>query len=222
MDIINSILVGSFAGASIVAFLAKVLVNHQFEKLKSKHLYELQVQQQKFKSDLDKENYEHSLKFSRHEQDRVAAIKELYSLIINLGDGISDICTVTNIKEAELNKATYLLGLSSIFTIFSSSFKNIHDSRKTLEKLSIYIDDDLEKDLTGSLDAIEKYYVQAFKRTQQLQKEVGNLSGELNSLNQPKDLEKFWFELTHNWEELVSPVKNKLKGVLRIKLGTKA
>ncbi|HHF2855267.1 TPA: hypothetical protein ACPJZ8_004500 [Vibrio diabolicus] len=222
MDIINSILVGSFAGASIVAFLAKVLVNHQFEKLKSKHLYELQVQQQKFKSDLDKESYEHSLKFSRHEQDRVAAIKELYSLIINLGDGISEICTVTKIKEAELNKATYLLGLSSIFTIFSSSFENIHDSRKTLEKLSIYIDDDLEKDLTESLDAIEKYYVQAFKRAQQLQKEAENLSGELNSLNQPKDLEKFWFELTHNWEQLVSPVKNKLKGVLRITLGTKA
>ncbi|WP_337165324.1 hypothetical protein [Vibrio fluvialis] len=222
MDIINSILIGSFAGASTVAFLAKVLVNHQFEKLKSKHLYELQLQQQKFKSDLDKENYEHSLKFSRHEQDRVAAIKELYSLVIDLGDGIGEICNVTKLKESDLNKNTYCQSLRAIFKVFSVSFEKIYFLRRTLEKLSIYIDEGLESNLTESLDAIEKYYVQAYKRTQQLQKEAESLNCELDSSNQPKDLEKFWFELTHNWEQLVKPVKNSLKDILRTKLGTKA
>lgn len=222
MDTLTSILLGAFSGAAIVTYLAKKLLNHQFDKLKSQVTYELELQKQQAKSDLDKEVYQHNLKFERYEQDRVEAIKSLHSQIVDLGDGIGEVREFVDIPEHQLCKERYISGLSSIFEAFSMSFSKIYTTKKNVETLSIYFDTELEEELVQALSLIEQYYVKALLRAEELSDSVNKLDGELTKQNQPKDLLKFWFELVGNWTDLVKPVNDNLKGILRAELRKKA
>ncbi|NOH22548.1 hypothetical protein [Vibrio europaeus] len=222
MEILTSILLGTFSGAAIVAYLAKKLLNHQFDKLKSQVTHGFELQKQQVKSDLDKEVYKHNLKFERYEQDKVDAIKSLHSQIVDLGDGIGDIREFVDIPAHQLCKEKYFNVLSSIFRTFSATFSKIHLAKKSVEKLSIYFDSGLEDELTQALSSIEQYYVKALQRAEELHRKADEIVGELTSDNQPKDLLKFWLELVRNWESLVSPVNANLKSILRAELRKKA
>jgi hypothetical protein len=220
IELIISAIGGASIALAIAAYLGKSFLKIQSDKLLAKHSHALAVEKEQLGHDLAIELHQKNIRISRHETDKVDALKAMYMVIVDLSTALGALRTHTNIKPNQEFRSAYFNGLKEMFAELSDTFNNIADAYTVLDKNAIYIDESTENSIRNMLDGIQGYYVAALKRCQQILAEAQALEPNLSPANQPKELVALWGEMVSNWTALVDPgaklLKDEIRELLRV------
>jgi|GEM_PF-3595985 hypothetical protein len=215
VELIISAIGGASVALAIAAYLGRSFLKIQSGKILAKHSHALALEKELLGHDLAIELHQKSIRMSRYETDKVVALKSMYTVVVDLSFALGKLRAHANIKPSQDFRPAYFSALKNMFNEFSNTFHEISDSYRVLDENAIYIDESTEKSIKEMLDGIQKYYVSALKRSQQILSEAQALEPNLNQQNQPKDLVTLWGEMVFNWKSLVDPSAKLLKDEIR-------
>lgn len=84
VNIIITVFLSSTAITGLVGYLAKKIIDKYLEHGLEKYKADLQLDTEKYKSELKRIELEHQIKYSKLHEERAQTIKELYSFLIDL------------------------------------------------------------------------------------------------------------------------------------------
>lgn len=221
-EFLISLLGGSFSGAAVVAFLAKVFVQNQLDK-----------GQREFQHDLDKKKFEAEADLSvfaeskkehvvSYRQKKISALEAVYSAVVSTSLPRHEFRkkpTTRNftgdVEERETGK--YFRLFSENFKAFQRAFDSVSSAYAKLEDNALYMESKLEQRVADTLQNINAFYVR--KHSEML---VGYEQA-MNQFDQkriPKEYRTFDFLAFHasilqEWNAETREIRQEVKRELR-------
>ncbi len=163
-EFLISLLGGGFAGAAVVAFLAKVFVQNQLDKGQREFQHELDKKKLEAETDLSvfaESKKEHVVSYR---QKKVSALEVVYSAVVSTSlprhefrrKPITQDFT-GDVEERETGKYFHLF--SENFKAFQRAFDSVSSAYARLEDNALYIESDLERRVADALQNINSFYV---------------------------------------------------------------
>lgn len=161
-EVIVSILSGGFAGAGVVVFLGKLLLNHQFNKASQKHQHDLDLKKKSIQTDLSIYANQQMLNLSKHSESERIALENIYGAVVSTSFprlGFQPFPSVERAKkDASLFQKEYFNAFKKTFNSFEFAYKKIQKAFETLEENAIYIENESEIITNTTLQEILKLY----------------------------------------------------------------
>ncbi len=217
MDLITSILSGGVAGAAVVGLLFKFLIQNQLEKSLKQYQHDLDAKKDSLQAELIVYTEHAKLRFINHRQKAIAALEAVYGGFVRTSLSRHGFKKPSNSAAAEssqekLNTA-HFQSFSENFQAFDRAFKAIVAAYECLEENSIYLEHELENQVSAALKDVNSCYQKwhadltyAHDSAQALFK-----NGTLDDSTRTMDFGAFHFGLSADWIRITVPVKTMLK-----------
>ncbi|MGO3344846.1 MAG: hypothetical protein ACTIM4_08245 [Marinomonas sp.] len=215
-EVWTSIISGGFAGAGVVAVLAKFLIESRIKRSIQKYQHELDTRKDTLQTELSVYAHQKNLKFSKYDEAKRDSIKNIYVAVIATSftrNGFQKIIGVETDITIEEFRSHYFQAFSKTFDSFDVVYKKITIAYAVLEDNSIYIEQELENEVIAVLQAVKQHYDEGHNILKSAHAKTRTLykNGNLNRESAPFDFGEFHDLSLSNWNLTTINVRHNLK-----------
>jgi gas vesicle protein len=220
-EFLITILSGGVAGASVAAVLVKFLIQNQLSKSLKDYQHQLDIKKNAIQTDLsiyaDNEKQK-TLDFGRK---RIEAVEVVYTQVILTSlprhGFIKHVRTLPSNSLLDAKISVYFNAFKENYDAYAKAFDSIYNASKTLEQYGIYLDEELEQEITVVLSQINAYFS---TKKQEMTKPYSHAQSLFQNSNlQLKDMDfdfaTFFDKQIHEWNHITGPLRIHLKQKIR-------
>lgn len=219
--VLESILGGGFAGAAVVVFLSKTLINSQIEKSLKQFQHDLDRKKDQFQLELSIYAERARLTIANHGQKSVSALETIYGAVVRTSlprHGFKKMgAKVMHLTDNNQINAKYFELFSQNFQAFDRAFQSVTQAYAVLEEQSIYLDETLEGQtvtaLGNVLECYRKWHAQFADAHSSARAQFDQ--GSLNEQTRNMDFDAFYESMLADWNRIIGPTKKGLKSKVR-------
>ncbi|ETX11934.1 hypothetical protein MUS1_07225 [Marinomonas ushuaiensis DSM 15871] len=219
-EIWTSLVSGAFAGAGVVAFLAKFFIENRLKRSLKKYQHDLDARKDTLQTELSLYVHKQNLSFSKYDEAQRDAVKNIYVAVISTSfprNGFGRFKKTSKSTSSDDFCSLYFQNFSSSFNAFENVYQEISKAYAILEENSIYIEQNMENEVISTLEAVKKHYDQSHDILKRFHNESQLLfkQGTLNINSAPFNFEQFHQNSSSNWVITTTSFRIKLKKYIR-------
>lgn len=221
-EIIIAIICSALGSSGLVILAIKLWMRKQFDKSLRLFQHELDKKKDTLQMELAVYAEQAKLKVTNHREKTIKALESIYAVFLQTSltrqqfRYATDLLKNANTTIHDAN-SEYFRIFSENFRAFTRAFEAVTTGYTCLEENAIYLDQDLEFEVSNALSNVNFCYQKWYKafNSAHVHDQTLYKQGSLNNQTRSVNFDQFIEDLMNDWQQIVGHAKSRMKTRVR-------